>query len=79
MYRHFGADGSLLYIGISLNALNRLRQHQSSRWFDKIARVKAHAAKMKPNSRSAGLNPIRNSNRAVLRTDGMPQQVSRVR
>ena len=40
LYRHFDADGKLLYIGISLNGLARLHQHQkSSAWFYRIARV----------------------------------------
>ena len=40
LYRHFTADGTLLYVGISLSALNRLGQHrQNAEWFDKIARV----------------------------------------
>jgi len=40
LYRHFDAEGNLLYVGISLNAINRLSQHkQASGWFDDIARV----------------------------------------
>lgn len=34
LYRAFAADGSLLYVGISFSALERLRQHRSdSVWF----------------------------------------------
>jgi hypothetical protein len=40
LYRHFDANGKLLYVGISLSAIIRLAQHKScSVWFDKIARV----------------------------------------
>lgn len=40
LYRHFATDGELLYIGISLSAFRRLRQHQQhASWFDRIARV----------------------------------------
>jgi predicted GIY-YIG superfamily endonuclease len=40
LYRHFGKDGSLLYIGISLSAINRLGQHKDhSHWFESISRV----------------------------------------
>ena len=40
LYRHFDADGGLLYVGVSLNALNRLGQHKDhSHWFDSICRV----------------------------------------
>lgn len=40
LYRHFDADGRLLYVGISLSTVARLTQHRaSSHWFQKIARV----------------------------------------
>jgi predicted GIY-YIG superfamily endonuclease len=44
LYRHFAADGELLYVGVSLSALRRLQQHQQrSPWFDHIARVEIQA------------------------------------
>jgi GIY-YIG catalytic domain-containing protein len=40
IYRHFNAEGELLYVGISLSAIVRLAGHRNkSEWFDKIARV----------------------------------------
>lgn len=40
LYRHFDANGKLLYIGISLSALHRLAGHKEhSHWFRDIARV----------------------------------------
>lgn len=40
LYRHFDAGGQLLYVGISLSAVQRLAQHKTgSEWFPKIARV----------------------------------------
>lgn len=40
LYRHFDADGALLYVGISLSAVQRLAQHKrSAKWFAQIARV----------------------------------------
>lgn len=40
LYRHFDADGELLYVGISLSAIGRLSQHKSTaHWADKIASV----------------------------------------
>lgn len=40
LYRHFNKDGALLYVGISLSALQRLSQHgNGSEWFDHIAHV----------------------------------------
>jgi predicted GIY-YIG superfamily endonuclease len=41
LYRHFDAQENLLYVGISLDALQRLRAHRTaSRWFDDISLVK---------------------------------------
>jgi hypothetical protein len=40
LYRHYGADGELQYIGISLSAPQRLVQHRGrAHWFDQIVRV----------------------------------------
>lgn len=39
LYRHFDADGKLLYVGVSLSAIRRLNDHKESHWFDDIARV----------------------------------------
>jgi predicted DNA-binding transcriptional regulator AlpA len=40
LYRHFDAEGRLLYVGVSLSALNRLAAHKMhSKWYWKIARV----------------------------------------
>lgn len=39
LYRHFDATGALLYVGISMSAVNRLSQHRYSPWFKEIARV----------------------------------------
>lgn len=40
LYRHFDADDGLLYVGISLNYLNRLGDHRKgSPWFRLIART----------------------------------------
>lgn len=40
LYRHFDSKGKLLYVGISLSALNRLAQHSAvSSWYCKIKTV----------------------------------------
>lgn len=36
LYRHFGENGDLLYIGISNNSLQRLDGHRRSGWASKI-------------------------------------------
>ena len=40
LYRHFDKDGQLLYVGISLSAIQRLAQHrEASSWFNEITKV----------------------------------------
>lgn len=40
LYRHFDADGNLLYVGISLSAFERFRQHKrTSSWASKAVRM----------------------------------------
>ena len=40
LYRHFDSAGTLLYVGISLDALRRLCEHrQTASWYERIARV----------------------------------------
>lgn len=40
LYRHYDEQGRLLYIGISLHAINRLNNHmRGSDWRDQIAKV----------------------------------------
>lgn len=40
LYRHFNGEGQLLYVGISLSAIQRLAQHKEhSDWFESIANV----------------------------------------
>jgi len=40
LYRHFDKDGKLLYVGVSLNVVNRLAQHKNaSKWYSEIAKI----------------------------------------
>lgn len=40
LYRHFNRDGDLLYVGVSLSAIQRLGQHaEHSHWYSSISRV----------------------------------------
>lgn len=40
LYRHFNEDGALLYVGISLSAVNRLSAHsRGAPWFSEIVRI----------------------------------------
>ena len=38
-YRHYGPNGDLLYVGISLAPLNRTKQHASARWMQAIVHI----------------------------------------
>lgn len=41
LYRHYDSDEKLLYVGVSLNVVNRLCQHRvNSNWFSKISQIK---------------------------------------
>ena len=54
LYRHYSKDDELLYIGISLSAINRLKQHeQHSTWFDDIARVEVEHFDTRSEARAA--------------------------
>ncbi len=60
LYRHFNADNELLYVGISLSALNRLGQHRdNSHWFDTISRVDIQKFDTKEEALSAETLAIR--------------------
>jgi hypothetical protein len=39
LYRHFNADGDLLYVGVSLSALARQVSHRRSHWAHEIVRI----------------------------------------
>jgi excinuclease UvrABC nuclease subunit len=40
LYRHFDHEGRLLYVGISLNAVMRTKQHHTNApWFQEITRI----------------------------------------
>jgi predicted GIY-YIG superfamily endonuclease len=40
LYRHFCQNGTLLYVGQTMNVMNRTRSHeQASSWFKQVARI----------------------------------------
>lgn len=60
LYRHFAADGRLLYVGISLNAVNRLSQHRvEARWYEQVARVDIQWLSSREAALKAELEAIR--------------------
>lgn len=60
LYRHFDADGNLLYVGVSISSLRRLSQHKlNSHWFDKIANVTIQKFSSRFAALTAETNAIR--------------------
>jgi hypothetical protein len=63
LYRHFDKSGALLYVGISLNALNRLGQHKDhAHWFCQIARVEIENYPTRETAREAEKKAISSEN-----------------
>jgi hypothetical protein len=59
LYRHFDAEGVLLYVGISLSAVQRLASHASaSHWFDRIATVTIETYPTRDDALEAERNAI---------------------
>lgn len=49
LYRHYSETGDLLYIGISLNHVQRLTQHQkTASWFEQIQRIEIEKFDSRP-------------------------------
>lgn len=60
LYRHFDESGALLYVGISLSAMQRMEQHRDrSGWFDQIANVKIERYPTRQDALRAEENAIR--------------------
>jgi len=54
LYRHFDAEGHLLYVGTSLNALNRIGGHKNnSTWYKSIANMTIERFDCKENALKA--------------------------
>lgn len=63
LYRHFDKDGRLLYVGISLDAIVRLRQHvASAEWAGLIATITIERHPSRDEAVAAELKAIRTEN-----------------
>jgi hypothetical protein len=62
LYRHFDADGRLLYVGISKSALKRLSQHKGRDWFTSISTVKIEAFPTREGAETAEKLAIQTEN-----------------
>jgi predicted DNA-binding transcriptional regulator AlpA len=61
LYRHFDASGALLYVGISLSAIQRLGDHaKAAHWFWSIVRVEITAYPDRETALKAERIAIRN-------------------
>ena len=60
LYRHFNKEGQLLYVGISLSAINRLTQHQKkASWFEEIVTMTMEPFLSKDDSLAAEKRAIK--------------------
>lgn len=65
LYRHFAADGQLLYVGQSLNAIGRLVDHRyRAEWFHAIAKVEIETFENRQSALDAERAAIVNENPA---------------
>lgn len=83
LYRHYDEAGVLLYVGVSLNALNRLSQHKESHWFHDIASVKIEGLPSREDALAAETkaiqaeNPLYNIQKKYSREDLTKTEESR--
>lgn len=59
LYRHFAADGRLLYVGITRSAAARLAQHANSEWDRQIARIEVETLPTRQEAEAAERAAIR--------------------
>ena len=63
LYRHFNAKKELLYVGMSLSHLSRLREHKrQSRWFNQISIITIEKFRKKRRCAEAEAKAIRTEN-----------------
>ena len=60
LYRYRDASGSLLYVGISINAVARLGQHRGKDWFPMIAAISVERFDTYDEAQAAELKAICN-------------------
>jgi len=59
LYRHFDAQGNLLYVGISRNAAARLRGHKIASWYDDISSITIEHLRRNPPPLTPSGGPFR--------------------
>ncbi len=59
LYRYYDADETLLYVGVSLNAIARLIAHSRRGWFEKISTIKVEWFDTRALTEAAEIDAIR--------------------
>lgn len=60
LYRHYDADGTLLYVGVSMTLLWRLTKHRKgSRWWRQVATIKVEHFDTRAAALAAELRAIK--------------------
>lgn len=63
LYRHYSTDGVLLYVGISLSAIDRLKQHRDlSDWFLEISNIQIESFENRNDALIAERNAVQKEN-----------------
>lgn len=63
LYRHFDKNDHLLYVGISVDPLNRLKDHrQQAVWFEQISRVDVEKFDSREYAANAEIEAIKSEN-----------------
>lgn len=60
VYRHFSADGELLYIGMSICVSQRTKAHSTKEWFKEISSITLEHHDSLPDARYAEICAIKN-------------------
>ena len=63
LYRHFDADGTLLYVGIAVDPMRRLYQHEKfAHWYPSISRIEIERFPSREEAIDAEIIAIRSEN-----------------
>lgn len=75
LYRHYNADGALLYVGISLSAVKRLGEHRDSLWANEITRIEIQYFEDRRTAEKAEKEAIKTES-PIFNKRHMPKQMS---
>jgi predicted GIY-YIG superfamily endonuclease len=64
LYRYYSEDGELLYVGISINPILRLQQHQQASWCEQVSHIDIERFESRAEALQAEAEAIRNESPA---------------